>query len=120
MCLESLKRVVFINRFVERLIPHRIGHDDVELFQAGVGVAELRVGHRVAAHDFAFHVVNDHVHASDGVAGAGEFLAVELERAGDLVIPLLEREFAFDQQARRAAGVIVNFLALTRARQSKR
>ena len=43
--LEPAERVVFINRFIEGLVPHRIGHDDVEFFQAGVGVAELWICH---------------------------------------------------------------------------
>ena len=43
--LEPAERIVFINRFIERLVPHRIGNDDVEFFQTGVGVAELWVHH---------------------------------------------------------------------------
>ena len=112
---EAAERIVFINRFIERLVPHRIGNDDVEFFQAGVGVAELGVAHRIAAHDFALHVVNDHVHAGNGVAGTGEFLPEELERARDFAVALLECQVAFNEQARRTAGVVVSFLALTRA-----
>ena len=84
-------------------------------FQAGVAVAELGIGHRVAAHNLAFHVVDDHVHAGDGVAGAGEFLAVELERTRNLALTLNQGEFAFDEQTGRAAGEIADLLALTRA-----
>src|SRR5213079_1717526 len=56
-------------------------------------------------------------HASDGITGPREFLPVGLKWARDFVVALLEREFAFDEQTGRAAGVIVNFFALTRARQ---
>ena len=61
--------------------------------------------------------MNDHVHPSDGVAGTGEFLPEELERARDFAVALLECELAFDEQARRAARVVVSFLALTRAHE---
>ena len=60
----------FSNIFASNLlVPHRVGHDDVELLQTAV-IQKLRVRHRVAANDLAGHVVQDHVHAGDCEAGA--------------------------------------------------
>src|SRR3546814_8399807 len=67
--LEAVEGVVLEDLRVERLVPHRVGDDQVEAFE-GVAVAVLGVAHRVAAQHFALHVVDDAVHAGDGVGRA--------------------------------------------------
>ena len=117
MFLEALEGVVLIHRSVEGLVPHRVGHDHVELPEAPLRVLELGVHDRVAPHDLGVHVVDHRVHPGDGVRRALEFLAEELERLGHPQLALAQGELALDQQAGRAAGVIVNRLALPRPHQ---
>src|SRR3546814_3735148 len=49
--LEAVEGVVLEDLRVERLVPHRVGDDQVEAFE-GVAVAVLGVAHRVAAQHF--------------------------------------------------------------------
>src|SRR3546814_18626423 len=67
------------------------------------------------AQHFALHVVDDAVHAGDGVGRAGELLAVEPERHLAQRVEPLADELQLDQQAEAAAGVVVGFLARARA-----
>src|SRR3546814_1183569 len=67
------------------------------------------------AQHFALHVVDDAVHAGDGVGRAGELLAVEPERHLAQRVEPLADQLQLDQQAEAAAGVVVGFLAGARA-----
>ena len=61
------------------------------------------------------HVVDDAVHLRDGVALGLEFLAGELERYLAGRIEFAGHELKLHEQTRRAAGVVVAFLARPRA-----
>src|SRR3546814_18954048 len=67
------------------------------------------------AQHFALHVVDDAVHAGDGVGRAGELLAVEPERHLAQRVEPLADQLQQDQQVEAAAGVVVGFLAGARA-----
>src|SRR6185312_831592 len=112
--LEAVEWVVVVDGRVEALVPHRVGDDQVEALQR-VAVAVLGVAHGVAAQYLTLHVVDDAVHAGDRVAGAGEFLAVELERDLAERVEPAAHQLQFDQQAEAAAGVVVSLLAGARA-----
>ena len=108
---EAVKRVVLEGVLVEVLVPHGIGDDDVVAGYPSGGVLELGVDHRVAALDAHVHVVDYGVHVGDGVAVGLQFLAVELEGHAAGGVGLACDELQFDEQPRRAAGVVVARLA---------
>ena len=108
---EAVEWVVGEEFRAERLVPHGIGdHDVVGGDLAGRGL-ELGINHGVAALDLDLHVVDDPVHAGDGVALGLQFLAVELEGHAANGVEVAGDELELDEQASRAAGVVVAILA---------
>ena len=55
---EAIKRIVLEDVWVEVLVPHRIGDDNVVSRDSSRGVFEPRVDHGVAALDLHIHVVD--------------------------------------------------------------
>ena len=99
----------------KRLVPHGIGDYDVVRGDPASRGLEFGVKHGVAALDFYFHVVDDRVHVGDGVALGLQFLAVQLERHTADGVEFAGDELELDEQASRAAGVVVAILTGPRA-----
>ena len=78
---KTVERVVVEHVGIERLIPHGIGDDYVVGLDPAGGSLEFGVDHSVAAHNVDFHIVNDGVHAGDGVAFGLKFLTAKPECA---------------------------------------
>src|SRR5262245_15409859 len=64
---KAIEWIISENIGVERLVPHRIGNDDVVRPHLAIGCPEFWVDHRVAARNLDVHVVNYAVHLRDGI-----------------------------------------------------
>ncbi len=89
------------------------------LRKAPSAVLNLGLSIELPRDDLGLHVVDDGIHPGDGVALALQFLAVELQRHAAQGIELAADELELDEQAGRAAGIVVAFLAGPRAQDAR-